>query len=78
MNFKRVVIKVGSALVAPDGKGCSGKYLLAIARFISQCHEQGKDVILVSSGSVAAGRQLIAHGSANPSIASKQAMAGYT
>ncbi len=75
MDFKRVVIKVGSALVAPDGKGCSGKYLLSIARFISHCQSQNKEVILVSSGSVAAGRKLIAHGSPNPSIASKQAMA---
>lgn len=75
MNFKRVVIKVGSALVAPGGRPCSGKYLLSIARFISQCHDLGKEVILVSSGSVAAGRGLIAHGSANPSIACKQAMA---
>ncbi|MCJ8319420.1 MAG: glutamate 5-kinase [Colwellia sp.] len=75
MNFNRVVIKVGSALVAPEGKGCSGKYLLAIARFITECHQAGKEVILVSSGSVAAGRQLIHHGSSNPSIVTKQAMA---
>ncbi len=75
MNFKRVVIKVGSALVAPEGKGCSGKYLLAIARFITQCHQADKEVILVSSGSVAAGRQFIHHGSPNPSIVTKQAMA---
>lgn len=75
MNFNRVVIKVGSALVAPDTNGCSGKYILAIARFISQCQAAGKEVILVSSGSVAAGRSLIAHGSPNPSIQTKQAMA---
>lgn len=75
MNFNRVVIKVGSALVAPEGKGCSGRYLLAIARFITECHQMGKEVILVSSGSVAAGRQLIQHGSPNPSIVTKQAMA---
>lgn len=75
MNFNRVVIKVGSALVAPEGKGCSGKYLLAIARFITQCHQANKDVILVSSGSVAAGRHLIQHGSPIPSISTKQAMA---
>ena len=75
MNFNRVVIKVGSALIAPEGKGCSGKYLLAIARFITECHQAGKEVILVSSGSVAAGRQLIHHGSPNPSIVTKQAMA---
>ena len=75
MKFNRVVIKVGSALVSPDAQGCSGKYILAIARFITQCQQAGKEVILVSSGSVAAGRGLIAHGSPNPSIPTKQAMA---
>jgi glutamate 5-kinase len=75
MKFNRAVIKVGSALVSPDAKGCSGKYLLAIARFITQCQQAGKEIILVSSGSVAAGRSLIAHGSPNPSIPTKQAMA---
>ncbi|GAA5135922.1 glutamate 5-kinase [Thalassotalea piscium] len=75
MKFKRVVIKVGSALVAPDNKGCSGKYLLAIARFITECHQAGKEVILVSSGSVAAGRHLIQHSASGPSIPTKQAMA---
>ena len=75
MNFKRAVIKVGSALVAPEGQGCSSKYILAIASFISHCHELDIEVILVSSGSVAAGRQLITHGSANASIGVKRAMA---
>ncbi len=75
MKFNRVVIKVGSALVSPDAKGCSGKYLLAIARFISQCQQAGKEIILVSSGSVSAGRGLIVHGSPNLSIPTKQAMA---
>ncbi|WP_448213989.1 glutamate 5-kinase [Colwellia sp. MEBiC06753] len=75
MNFQRVVIKVGSALVAPDKQGCSGHYLLAIARFVTECRQAGKEVILVSSGSVAAGRALIQHGSPNPSIPTKQAMA---
>jgi len=75
MNFQRVVIKVGSALISPDAKGCNGQYLLAIARFITECHKANKEVILVSSGSVAAGRSLIQHGSPNPSIPAKQAMA---
>lgn len=75
MNFNRAVIKVGSALVSPDAKGCSGTYLLAIARFITECQQAGKEIILVSSGSVAAGRQLIQHGSPELSIPTKQAMA---
>jgi glutamate 5-kinase len=75
MNFNRAVIKVGSALVSPENKGCSDKYLRAIARFITECQRVGKEIIIVSSGSVAAGRQLIKHGSPIPSIPTKQAMA---
>ena len=74
LSWQRAVIKVGSALIAPSGEGCSGQYLLAIARFITASRAAGKEVILVSSGSVAAGRNKIpVHHSA--SIAEKQAMA---
>jgi len=74
MNFNRAVIKVGSALVAPTKNGCSGKYTLAISQFITKCQQQGKEIILVSSGGVAAGRNLIQHGSPNVSLAAKKAM----
>lgn len=75
MKFNRIVIKVGSALISPDSKSCSGTYVQAIAHFIIKCHQANKEVILVSSGSVAAGRNLIKHGSPTPSISIKQAMA---
>lgn len=73
-SWQRAVIKVGSALIAPDGDRCSARYLLSIARFITASREAGKEVILVSSGSVAAGRSMVPvqH---NASIAEKQAMA---
>jgi len=74
MDFNRAVIKVGSALVAPTQEGCSGKYILAIAQFITKCQQLGKEVILVSSGGVAAGRSLIQHGSPNLSLSTKKAM----
>ncbi|MFT5758334.1 MAG: glutamate 5-kinase [Alteromonadaceae bacterium] len=75
MNFNRAVIKVGSALIAPHKNGCSAKYTLAIAQFIMACQQQGKEIILVSSGSVAAGRSLIHHGSAKLSVETRKAMA---
>ncbi|MCW8831876.1 MAG: glutamate 5-kinase [Colwellia sp.] len=75
MNFNRAVIKVGSALVAPSKTGCSGQYTLAIAQFITKCRQQGKEIILVSSGGVAAGRSVISHGSPKLSTAVKKAMA---
>ncbi|GAA6171526.1 glutamate 5-kinase [Colwellia sp. KU-HH00111] len=61
MNFehwKRIVIKVGSALIAPTNTGCSSEYLLSIANFIKQCRSSGIQVVLVSSGSIAAGAHL--------------------
>lgn len=75
MNFNRAVIKVGSALIAPTDAGCSSKYTLAIAQFITKCQQQGKEIILVSSGGVAAGRNFIPHGTPKLSLATKKAMA---
>jgi glutamate 5-kinase len=73
-DWQRIVIKVGSSLIAPQGNGCSTQSCLAIAHFIQQCLEENKQVILVSSGSVAAGRNVLnIHG--HLSLAQKQAMA---
>lgn len=72
--WQRAVIKVGSALIAPDGEHVSAKYVLPIARFIVESRAAGKEVIVVSSGSVAAGRSRIPVNH-SPSIAEKQAMA---
>jgi glutamate 5-kinase len=70
---KRIVIKVGSALIAPDNNGCSSHYLLGIAQFIIHSRLKGQDIVLVSSGSVAAGRQWF--DVKKPSVALKKAMA---
>jgi glutamate 5-kinase len=73
-QFQRAVIKVGSALIAPDGKQCSAQHLLSIARFVTESRKNGRQIVLVSSGSVAAGRNHIKFGEV-PTIAEKQAMA---
>lgn len=74
ISWKRAVIKVGSSLIAPNNHQCSQEYLSHIARFIIDSKKQGKEVILVSSGSVAAGKGKITY-KHHPSIAEKQAMA---
>jgi len=73
-TWRRAVIKVGSALVSPGNKGCSSQYLEAIVGFIMTCLNQGKEVIIVSSGSIAAARGSIKTGH-KATIAEKQAMA---
>jgi glutamate 5-kinase len=76
-DWRRAVVKVGSALVAPDERGCSTTHLLPIARFILESRRQGKEVILVSSGAVAAGLadQGPAGSGAGLSIPERQALA---
>jgi glutamate 5-kinase len=73
-HWKRIVVKVGSALIAPNQQGCSSRYLLGIAQFIATCRAQGCQVVLVSSGSVAAGRHLFSD-LAEPTVSLKKAMA---
>ena len=77
-QWQRIVIKVGSALIAPEKAGCSSKYLLSIANFIIQCRLSGIQVVLVSSGSIAAGAHLFERNKNNSEAANiviKKAMA---
>jgi glutamate 5-kinase len=73
--WKRAVIKVGSGLIAPGGKKISTKYMLSIAGFIAESKNQGKEIILVSSGAVAAGLSTQALKKMHRSIPEKQALA---
>ena len=78
-NWKRVVIKVGSALISPNKQGCSSHYLLSIAQFIVRCRANGTQVVLVSSGSVAAGAHLFPdHEKSNIAVKKAMAAAGQT
>ncbi len=74
--WKRAVLKVGSSLLATDRGGLSTRYALGLADFITACHAAGREVVLVSSGAVAAGRMLLkGHSSEDISSAPRQAMA---
>lgn len=56
-NFRRIVIKVGSSLLIDSAKGeVKSAWLTALAADIAKLHEDGRDVLVVSSGSIALGR----------------------
>jgi len=54
-NYKRWVVKVGSALLTNDGQGLCHDVIKNLAEQIAFLRQQGVEIILVSSGSVAAG-----------------------
>ncbi|TYT25014.1 glutamate 5-kinase [Luteimonas viscosa] len=57
--WRRAVLKVGSSLLAANGGGLSTEYAQAIAGFVVASHAAGREVVVVSSGAVAAGRAIM-------------------
>ena len=57
VNTKRWVIKIGSALLTRVGEGLDYDRIRWLTAEIAQLRAQGKEIVLVTSGSVAAGMQ---------------------
>jgi len=57
INTKRWVIKIGSALLTREGEGLDLDRIRWLTGEIAYLREQGKEIVLVTSGSVAAGMQ---------------------
>ena len=59
-QFRRVVLKVGSALLVDRARGrLNHAWLAALAEDIADLHAQGADVLVVSSGAIAMGRTVL-------------------
>ena len=56
---RRLVIKIGSALLVDRAKGLRTDWLRALAEDVAAMKARGADVILVSSGSIALGRGIL-------------------
>lgn len=54
-NTRRCVVKIGSALLTDNGRGLNESGILTWVEQIAWLRSQGMDVVLVSSGAVAAG-----------------------
>ncbi|HIR75293.1 MAG TPA: glutamate 5-kinase [Candidatus Choladousia intestinipullorum] len=73
---KRVVVKIGSSSITHPGTGAINLTKLEIlVRELCDLKNMGKDVILVSSGAIAVGRQTIGFHHRPKSVAEKQACA---
>jgi glutamate 5-kinase len=54
---RRLVVKIGSALLAMDSGEVRRPWLAALAQDVARCRARGQEVILVSSGAIAIGRR---------------------
>ncbi len=58
-RYRRIVAKAGSSLLTRDGGQLNSDVMDALVQQIAQLHQSGAEVMLVSSGAVAAGRQVL-------------------
>lgn len=73
--MNKLVIKLGTSTLTQGTKQLSRRYMLEMARQIIHLREEGKQVILVTSGAVAAGRELLGHPTVESHWPSKQMFA---
>ncbi|MEG3619853.1 glutamate 5-kinase [Magnetovibrio sp. PR-2] len=75
-SAKRVVIKIGSALLVDEAHGTvHRKWLEALAQDIARMKDRGQDVIIVSSGAIAVGRRYLGLADGDLMLDEKQAAA---
>jgi glutamate 5-kinase len=71
-DFNRIAVKVGSNVITqPDGSLNDGR-ILRLVEDVAILYKQGTEVVLISSGAVAAGRSAVAPSKKTNVVASKQ------
>ena len=73
--YNRIVIKAGTRLLTSGTRSLSASVLNSITTQIAQIRALGAEVVLVSSGAVAAGRERIPAGTNQDSVANRQTLA---
>ena len=72
---RRLVVKIGSALLAAENGEVRRPWLAALADDVARCRARGQEVILVSSGAIAVGRRHLGLAGRRLRLEEKQAAA---
>ncbi len=72
MKFKRIVIKLGTTTLTAGTRNISMPGLLELVKQVSRLYKEGYQVLLVSSGAIAAGREALNQPALGKHIPAKQ------
>lgn len=75
LGVRRMVLKVGSSLLVAPGKGIDREYLRGLASVLTRVRDRGVELLLVSSGAIAAGMERLGLRKRPSSIGELQATA---
>lgn len=74
-SYKRIVVKLGSNTLTGGGDRLSPPHMMEMVRQIASLHKQGLELVVVSSGAVAAGREVLGFPQPQKGIPFKQMLA---
>ena len=74
-GYRRIVVKVGTTLLTHETDRLNIRMMAALAEQMAQLRDDGAEVVLVSSGAVAAGRHVLGLSREERSIPHRQVMA---
>lgn len=71
-TIQKMVVKVGTSALTQGGKKISRRYMLGLVQQLAYLQAQGMQIVLVSSGAIAAGREVLHFPKVDRSLPSKQ------
>lgn len=74
-KYKKIVVKFGTSSLTHNTKKLSRQHILEFVRQIAELYQNGIQVVIVTSGAIAAGREVIADTLADCSVPIKQMLA---
>jgi glutamate 5-kinase len=75
MSIRRIVVKFGTGLLTSGGDQLDLEIMHHLVRQVAALHNCGQEMLIVSSGAIAAGRQRLKESSGYKNVSFKQVMA---
>jgi glutamate 5-kinase len=75
LPYRRIVVKFGTSLLTAGTKSLNPERMASLVEQLSRLRKQGADVVVVSSGAIAAGREKLGLTKKDPGIPYKQVLA---
>lgn len=74
-SSRRIVVKLGTSVLTGGSRRLDRAHMVELVRQLAALHRQGMDIVVVSSGAVAAGREHLGYPQLPDGLASKQMLA---
>ncbi len=75
IKYQRIVVKLGTSVLTSGGNSLDRAHMVELVRQMAYLHKQGCEIILCTSGAIAAGRERLGFPQLSDSMATKQMLA---